>query len=686
MGVLRALAAVLLVVSPIVLAGLYGLESRALTLSDVEQAISLGVQAVSDAARPIVVNGAYYRVMPDHPSPTISVEYNGQLYVPGSFFDPGDRDYRTELVSVTTTSIAWRYYFNVDADEDDDIIIYAELRNIDQSTDKLFIYVDTAEYTFNLRVGAYNPDVYLGVGQGWSTNIYINEVNDYKFHSVRYMNRHSTIIASWLLEDEGYTYTAEKLRQLWQLTGFQFDVYAPVFGRSTLYFDDFFDYKTGTWLGNGYSAHPRTISPSDSYLNYPYKSRMYILDAAYMFDIGLRGWEDAPLYLLLKAMHLLDKYGASKQAEAEQLIAKAIEEGAWDGYGLRRAMLDPTWIATGQRSLETVPFWYRAYPTYLNAALLAALVKYYQVTGDRWIAGNDILYMADRLAGILVKIQWRYEHLTPWGTVRLALFRGWWPAAYDIGSLIAKPSAWGLIDTATQTADNVAGALAKVGLDIPPESIRPMPSEWPFAIVNSESTILAVQALKLYLQLAQQLGRQPVDPTEPTLVAPRGIFHEGGGGGYATIHEGETAGDGRWVRAYVYSSAPGWSGADYWRYQYAKYRVELGGPGEYSVRVDSMVHYETFDGLGSRVEIYLVVKLFDSAGNVIVQAEKTVDIVDENNVYLPTVRDKAVSVELNAGPLLAGTYYVEVGLKAVVADGGGLANARAHIDRVVMSP
>ncbi|BES80642.1 hypothetical protein [Pyrodictium abyssi] len=656
---IRALLILALLLVPLV-GPVMPAHAATIPISEVDEAIRLGVEAVYRAVRPVDTSFSKY-VMPDHPSPTISIAYNGKLYVPGSFFDPGDSIYKTELVKVSNNMVAWRYYFNIDDDDDYDVVIYAELTNIDYNIDRLYIYIDKAEYNIDVYVGAYSPYKYFNVGQGWSTTIDINDWNKYKFHSARYVARHSTRIAAWLLEDEGASYTASKLHNLMNGCGYTYDVYAPIFGRSTSYPDDFFT-RDATWLGNGYSCLPWTLSKYSYFLNYPYKSRMYIFDAfsSYTYHAALRAWEEAPLANLLKAMHLLDKYGASRASEAEQLIAQVIEDGKWDGYGIKYASIDAGYVASGYHTGPEIPYGYAGYPVYLNAALLAALVKYYQVTGDRWIAGNDILYMADRLAGILVKLQWKYEHKTPWGYVRLALFRGWWPAAYEIGSLISKSSAWGIIDTLTHTADNVAGILAKVGIDFPSEALRPMPSEWPFAIVNSESTILAIQALKLY----RQLGREPIDPISDVIAGFDGIFVESGGGGYAAIggsHGGETSDDGRWIVASAL--VPGLSG-DAWHYQYAKFKFNLESSGYYKLRIASMVSYNGKDSYGSSAYVYLVVKLLNAYGNVVAQVEKLVDHVDENTLFN---KAKAVTVELDTGYLTSGTYYVEIGLK-VVAD------------------
>ncbi len=648
-----------------VLPGALGIPAKADTtipLSEVEEAISLGVQAVKDAIRPL---GNDLYVMPDHPSPTISIVYNGKTYIPGSFLDPGDRDYKTELVEVSSDAVAWRYYFNVDNDEDMDVVIYARLQNVDQSTDKLTILVDESEYTITILVGTRYPYQYNNKTQGFSTTIFISDYNRNKFLSARYVARHSTQLAGWLMYEEGEYGLSQGLLMTMEEIGFWYDVYDPIWGKSNSYPDDYWDYPAKTWLGNGYDAHPWTTTPP--YLNYPYKSRMYILASVPEVgeSIAIRGWEDAPLYSLLRAIHLLNKYGPSKQAEAEQLIAHAIEEGNWDGYGLSRALLDLKWILTGIRMGETLPYTYKGYPVYLNSVLLIALIRYYEVTGDPYINGQNILYMADRLAGILVNTQWKYEEETPWGTVRLALFRGWWPAAYSIGSYILKPSAWGIIDTLTSGWDDVTGYLAKLGIDVG-KAFRPMPSEWPFAIVNSESTILAIKALKIYLDFAQAHNRQPVDVTAAK-IGGGGEFTEVGGGcspdcGYSP-HRYNTKIEfddyGRWIKSFAASSISG----DVWAYSYAKFKFGVDNAGSYSLRVGLTMNYTLKDYYGVSESIVVVIKVIDQSGQVINQWE---DIAKQNDDETTISGTLSLYYEYNVTLPYSGYYYVEVGVKSLV--------------------
>ncbi|MCE4608820.1 MAG: hypothetical protein F7C36_00350 [Desulfurococcales archaeon] len=667
----------------IILPGVLGLTTRADTtmpLSYVEEAINLGVQAVKTAIRPL---GNYMYVMPDHPSPTISVEYNGEIYIPGSFLDPGDLLYKTELVEVTQYSVAWRYYFNVDSDEDYDIIIYARLQNVDPSTDKLTINVDKSEYTITLLVGTRDPYKYTSVNEGFSTTIYITDSNRDKFHSARYVARHSTQLAGWLMYEEKEYGLSQGLLMTMEEVGFWYDVYDPIWGRSNSYPDNYWDYPQKTWLANGYEAHP--WDKSETLLNYPYRSRMYILDALptdYSLEAGIRGWEDAPLYSLLKAIHLLNKYGTSKASEAEQLIAHALWEGRWDGYGLHYAMLDPTWITTGQKLSEFVSYEYKGYPIYLNSVLLIALIRYYEVTGDQYISDQNILYMADRLAGILVNTQWRYEHETPWGLVRLALFKGWWPAAYSIGSYILKPSAWGIIDTITSGWDEVTGYLAKLGIDIG-KAFRPMPSEWPFAIVNSESTLLAIKALKVYLDFAQKYGRQPVDVAVARVGGVE--FVEVGGGcypscGFEPKRYNITIGAddyGRWINATTISAMSG----EAWAYSYAKFKFRTDTSGTHQIQVGVTLNYTLLDYYDVRERIFIVIKIIDSTNTVVEQWENLVIELDNETFIVKTL---SLYYEYNT-TLSPGDYYIEIGLKTQVIGGSfiiipGKAKAYASID------
>ncbi|MEL9999955.1 MAG: hypothetical protein QXY82_01335 [Desulfurococcaceae archaeon] len=663
----------------------------------IDYAIEEGVQYV---IRSIAFIDQSKAVIRDHPSIPITVEWNGRVFMAGGFLDPGDRDYYHEIVNVSSNSISVRLYFNVNGDLTYDIVILVTVTNIDAHRDSVTLVVERCSVTgAKLYVGNYgrvtNGDViYTGY-----TKIWIERYTYTSHYSNRYVARHSTRIAAWLLEDLGYTGFSQPLHNFMNALNFTYDVYAPVFGRSNNYPDDFFDRLTDTWLGAGYSNHPWVFTSQLSL--YPYKSRIYIFDSAGLASLAVRGWKEAPLAKLLMALHLLNKYGTQRADNAASLIGQALHEGGWDGYGLSKARLELDYVFFNNGNLcESIPllplaiqlhgifaplsrdcvyvYNYEGYPVYLNAVLLAALVRYYIVAGQETItyagATYNVLDIADKLAGILVRVQWIHQQNTPWGALGLAMHRGGWPAAYDIvdGEIIVKPSAWGTIDMVTTAFDKLSFVLFALGYPVketlklfgvnPPSDFSwevavkpalPMPGEWP-TIVNSESTILAIQALRLY----RQLYRTATDSS--VYLFPQGVFIEGGGNSSGNGRSGgSTSADGRFIRAWAESCA-----SSSYRYQYARYRLILPATGNYTVVVSGASQYYLGASSWLRADFELHVKLYDGNWNILSSTAITVGSVIANNSGLvERVNATPIYVVINVTTPTR-TIYVEVGVAA----------------------
>ncbi|MCD6195591.1 MAG: hypothetical protein J7J82_02240 [Staphylothermus sp.] len=266
--------------------------------------------------------------------------------------------------------------------------------------------------------------------------------------------------------------------------------------------------------------------------------------------------------------------------------------------------IDIRYVLTSIPSGKIYKYYYKGYPVYLNAVFLDTLVAYYKLTRNRYLNGIDILQLADRLAGLLIKAQWIYEHETPWGTIGLALYRGGWAAVYEPGSVKVEGSAWGIIDTATAGLDAIAGILAGIGVNIP-RSLLPMPSEFP-TIVNSESTILAIKALKDY----KSLGRAP---EVPTIIRPyHGEFYYGNGYGDG---QGTTSTDGKTIKATI--SVLDFINTHY-HYQYANYKLlinETSSVITFEYDIYGLLSYRAWSLDAGSYKISIFVKIWDPSGN-----------------------------------------------------------------------
>lgn len=658
-----------------IIAPLFTITSMADSLID--RAINEGIQYIVRSIAPL--DSSYSKaVIRDHPGIPISVEWNGKRIIAGSSLDPGNRDYYEES-NVGNNTVFERYYFNLNGDDTYDVIVEVKVVNVDSVNDMVIINVTKCSLQgVKLYVGSDYPIVY-NIYEGWTTSFTIPYY--YQTHySARYVARHSTRIAAWLLEEVGYDEFAQALHNFMDSMGFTYDVYAPVFGKSNSYPDNFFDYYQ-TWLGNGYDAHPWYFS--NSLILYPYKSRMYIASALgpQVMDVFIRGWKSAPLYKLLYALHLMNKY--RNTYDAQKYIIQALKEGGWDGYGLSTMKVDVAYVLTGVPLGITITQPYNGHPVYLNAVLLITLIRYYQLTGSQYISDGsttyNILDMIDRLAGILLSAQWIRTQYTIYGLLTLSLYRGGFPACYDIKdmTLVVGPSAWGIFDTATAGLDAIAGmvwnvinkygpwlgfVLDALKLSSLAKALIPMPSEF-VAIVNSESTILAVKALMMY----KQLGRTPQILYGYTNLLEGGTLVSTGGWGTGLIHRGITSIDGKYMGVYAYSSL----GFYTIRWQDATFKINLTRPANLLI-IRGLVSY--FMGVyGPGYARLMIVVGVDSPNSQYYRPSYIVNnryVIDELDTVGERNGTKVVDIVIDLGTLNPGEYYITITLHAYANQSG----------------
>ena len=497
--------------------------------------MSTEIDSVIQKAKDWVLSSVYpisssYWVARDHPLAPIRVYYSGKWYLLGGFYDKGTFNYVAEIVRVdpSTNSIKLRYYFNLDNTYIRPIGGYTypiyklalelEVRNVTTDYDRVYIKV--------LRNDLGSLDLY------WGTTLLKSNPSAGDVFSVdvpfpcywcpmafggRYVARHSTRIGAWLIKDLYQPGTtpyniAEAMERFMNDYGIIYEVYAPLWGKSNSYPDDYFDDYTNTWVGKGFSWLPWTDQL------YPYRSRMETnVTCSYIPSIGalicstalgcpstmplsVCVWRGGTLAKILKGLHLLNKYGYS--SDVDTLISQALYQGQFDGYGFRAGF---------RREYFGMTFYYpyRAYPTYLTASFLAFLVRYYQATGKTSAWGIDILSTADRLARILMSLFTDYCANTEYGSLCFAHIKYGAPPAYRIGSVTAYPSGWGDITEYANAILDWTGILPVAPLDYIP-------------FTNSESTILAAKALMIY----KELGRTP-PPLSGIIGYPSGIITGG---------------------------------------------------------------------------------------------------------------------------------------------------------------
>ena len=228
----------------------------------------------------------------------------------------------------------------------------------------------------------------------------------YGWFTTRFVVRHGTKIAANMYNALGETDKATKLLNLWYGSGYTKDTYDGVWGASNSYDDYIMEFP--------WAAHALTIMPDcevwcnipwfqmgqegTEHSGVPYRSQLHndvVRTLGFTPGVGVFGqsyWEIGFTFKMAWACHLLNKYNisdASKLAEAKQLI----DDVSWDGLGVNSETLrvGPTLISLYQ---------YACYVPYAEAEYLAALTKYWQLTGDEFYGER-----ADEVAGILIKVQ-----------------------------------------------------------------------------------------------------------------------------------------------------------------------------------------------------------------------------------------------------------------------------------------
>jgi len=384
-----------------------------------------------------------------------------------------------ELITITSTKIVGRYKFEEGDNWDyNDLIIYFEYSSDDSDTMKLYVKMEKYGSANTIEVWIGFTQLWVGNHEGESKTLY----KDYGWSTLAYSPRHASRMAAHLYEALGQTEKANKLNKLMDDAGYTKDVYDPLFGKSNDYPDDFF-FDPTTWEGPNYAYDPYWAHlPRGDFL-YPYKSRLLAAgaQASWIGDVE----EYTPRHECLKALHLMNKYGYSRLDEAKQLIDSA----GWDGYGCRRTIH----FGPGQ----SLTYTYTAYPTYVTGCYLAAVSKYAGMTGD-----PEYIQKAREACGVILSCQWTYPFETvDYGDVYFADEIGGFITSYlPYGSIAWHPQ-WGpFVDAFYELLDKMnyfeQQAPEKVIADF----------------VNAESTIICIQALRIY---KQYLGSySPIYPEE----------------------------------------------------------------------------------------------------------------------------------------------------------------------------
>ncbi|MCJ7425106.1 hypothetical protein MUP01_12700, partial [Candidatus Bathyarchaeota archaeon] len=397
-----------------------------------------------------------------------------------------------------------RYRWDTECDSTfDGVVMYVELITLDNVSMKCYANITSKADSDHCALWLDNETVIDPVTLGYT----FERTKDYGWFTTRFVVRHGTKIAANMYNALGETDKATKLLNLWYGSGYTKDTYDGIWGASNSY-----DYYEG---GYPWAANPFVVMPDPDmwgdipwfqmsqegteHSGIPYRSqlqnevvRMLGFQTGPGISLGKSWWECGFTFKMAWACYLLNKYNtsdASKLAEAKQLI----DDVSWNGLGISSETLR---VGPALVSLYA----YACYVPYANAEYLAALTKYWELTGDEWYGQR-----ADEVAGILLKVQ-----VKPGDKIRVADSNGdirliWRPdntggfmCGYKYGG------GWDFGSSPFWLADKYFWATSAAGL-YNRDYAELSSCGW----TNHETTLMSYAALYKY----NQTGRTPLTPS-----------------------------------------------------------------------------------------------------------------------------------------------------------------------------
>jgi len=480
----------------------------------------------------------------------------------------------------------------------DGVVMYVELITLDNVNMKCYANITSKADSDHCALWLDNETVIDPVSVGAS----FDRTHAYGWFTTRFVVRHGTKIAANMYNALGETDKATKLLNLWYGSGYTKDTYDGIWAASNGY-----AYYEG---GYPWAANPFVVMPDPDmwgdipwfqmsqegteHSGIPYRSqlqnevvRMLGFQTGPGISLGKSWWECGFTFKMAWACYLLNKYNtsdSSKLAEAKQLI----DDVSWNGLGISSETLR---VGPALVSLYA----YACYVPYADAEYLAALTRYWELTGDEFYGER-----ADEVAGILLKVQ-----VKPGDKIRVADSNGdirliWRPdntggfmcgykygGGWDFGS-----SPFWLADTYFW-ATSVAGLYNRDYAEL-------SSCGW----TNHETTLMSYAALYQYNQTGRTPLTSSVDFTMPFFDAQASTSHSDHG---CDSIQADNSGN---IRTFLSESAYGesWSTVTY------SWTVEL--PALTNFRTKLTVYIPYYGQDGNAVERW--VRIYNSSGRLVV--------------------------------------------------------------------
>jgi hypothetical protein len=313
-----------------------------------------------------------------------------------------------------------RYRWDTECDSTfDGVVMYVELVTLDNVNMMCYAIIEAKNDADHCALWFDNETVIDPV----ALYAHFTVTHAYGWFTTRFVVRHGTKIAANMYNALGDTDKAEKLLNMWYGSGYTEDTYDGVWGASNTYDD----YEWDTGLGGMLQVLPWTAcehivipdyeiwgnipwfqmgQDSTEHSGIPYRSQLQNLAVRILgFETGppiissASWWACGFTYKMAWACHLLNKYGvgdwvdnSTKKSMIDE-AKKLVDDVSWNGYGINceTMRVGPSLVSLYQ---------YSCYVPYADAEYLAALTKYWQLTGDPCYGQR-----ADEVAGILLQVQ-----------------------------------------------------------------------------------------------------------------------------------------------------------------------------------------------------------------------------------------------------------------------------------------
>lgn len=394
---------------------------------------------------------------------------------------------------------------------------YLSLIMNETSTTPLSTTYSLEEVYYN--TGGDNVNVYLGGQEVFSGNQvgHIASITDpVGTFGARYVARHISRIASNIFAELGYNTEANALGNFMTYYGYGQDFYDPLFFDGSYNYSDNYLWQSSTFPDPTTFSHLPASESSTGTGYWPYKSRLTVPAAQYLYTNVLLGQLQAPSGLALNfaqdvppeedallALHLGWKYDWNAQTDpyGSNAINDLISAMGWDGTGVRTTDK----VCTLGPNLGCISFPYKGYPEYDLGVFLTAV---------SWIESNSYVDLGKTNSTL---VQWGENAIAvALGTQDMYQIENLAPGQYtDMADQVGGFFGGYQYSPNYQYSDWATGAISDTTTFLSSEGYLQIdpPYDPGYGFTGTESTGLVTQGLIIYDMLFPQGIAAQYNPT-----------------------------------------------------------------------------------------------------------------------------------------------------------------------------